>query len=69
MSASARWYAPDEIVPTVPMTPTRFDCDVNDKARAPGSTTLTTGTGNSADNSVNAAADAVLHATTIAFTL
>jgi hypothetical protein len=51
------------------MTPTRFDCDVNDKACAPGSTTLTTGTGNSEDNSVKAAADAVLHATTIAFTL
>ena len=56
------------MVPTVPMTPTsplRVACT---SALAPGSTTSMTGTGSSAFRSSSAAAEAVLHATTMAFT-
>ncbi len=43
-SAATRWYAPDAIVPTVPMTPTRPVAVTRIAARNPGSITPTTGT-------------------------
>ena len=56
------------MVPTVPMTPTSPLRVVLTNASAPGSTTSMTGTGSSASSSSMAAADAVLQATTTAFT-
>ena len=64
----ARSYAPDEIVPTVPITPTRPDAVAVTNARAPGSMTSITGTGSSSRSSSSPAAVAVLQATTTAFT-
>ena len=64
----ARWYAPDEIVPTVPITPTRPDTVAVTNALAPGSITSITGTGSSSRSSSSPAAVAVLQATTTAFT-
>ena len=61
-------YAPDEMVPTVPMTPTLLLCVTRTSARAPGSTTPTTGTGISRSSSSSATEAAVLHATTISLT-
>ena len=42
-SPAARWYAPDAIVPTVPITPTRPVRVAAAAARTPGSTTPITG--------------------------
>ena len=56
------------MVPTVPMTPALPLRVARTSASAPGSTTSITGTGSSAFRSSSAAADAVLHATTTAFT-
>ena len=56
------------MVPTVPITPTRPLPVARTRARAPGSTTLTTGTSHSNRSSSSAAAAAVLQATTIIFT-
>ena len=56
------------MVPTVPTTPTRRLRVARARARTPGSMTPTTGTGSSARNVSRAAADAVLHATTMSFT-
>ena len=56
------------MVPTVPMTPASPLRVASTNAFAPGSTTSITGTGSSAFKSSSAAADAVLQATTTAFT-
>ena len=55
-------------MPTVPMTPTLPLRLAFTSARAPGATTSITGTGSSASSSSSAAAEAVLQATTMAFT-
>jgi hypothetical protein len=63
-SFAARWYAPDEIVPTVPMTPTRPVSVTCRAARMPGAITPMTGMSTRACNCSSAAAAALLHATT-----
>jgi hypothetical protein len=61
-------YAPDSIVPTVPITPTlRLSVDLT-AARAPGSTTPMTGTSKVRWAAASPAAVPVLHATTSIFT-
>jgi hypothetical protein len=67
VSAIAWTYAPDEIVPTVPITATRPVVVAWTSALAPGRTTSMIGTGNSSRRSSSPAAVAVLQATTIAF--
>ena len=64
----ARAYALLAIVPTVPMTPIGPPRDALIAARAPGSITPTTGTGEAARSASSAWAVLVLHATTTAFT-
>ena len=66
VASTARAYAPDDTVPTVPITPTRPDRVAWTRARAPGSITSKTGTGSSAASSPRPAAAAVLQATTTA---
>jgi putative heme-binding domain-containing protein len=61
-------YAPESIVPTVPITPTFLLRVVCTKALTPGSITLTTGTGKVSFNCSSATDAAVLHATTMSFT-
>ncbi len=56
-------YAPEAIVASVPITPTRSRL-ARAAASAPGSTTPTTGTGEKLSIDGSARADAVLHATT-----
>ena len=67
-AATSRWYAPDEMVPTVPITPTRWLRVASTSDATPGSMTPTTGTGSSACSSSSAAAVAVLQATTTTLT-
>ena len=64
----ARSYAPLAIVPAVPMTPILPERLARTAARAPGSITPTTGTGDRAVRCSSACAVLVLHATTTALT-
>jgi hypothetical protein len=64
----ARSYAPEAIVPFVPMTPIPAPRDASTAARAPGSTTPITGIVSSWRRTGSACAVAVLQATTTAFT-
>ena len=66
--ATAFSYAPEAIVPTVPITATQLFSVALTRARAPGSTTPITGTESELCNSSNATDAAVLHATTIILT-
>ena len=65
--ASARPYAPLRTVLAVAITPTWPLCVRRAAARAPDSITPTTGTSSSSASRGSASAEAVLHATTIAF--
>src|SRR5262249_29913203 len=64
----ARGYAPDEIVPVVPSTPTAPPLAAATAARAPGKITPSTGLSSSTRNISSATALTVLQATTIALT-
>jgi hypothetical protein len=68
MARMALSYAPELMVPMVPITPMLPEREVCTAARAPGSTTPMTGTGSSALSTGSACAVAVLQATTIALT-
>ena len=68
MARMAFVYAPDSTVAFVAMTPTRLFFVALAAARAPGSTTPTTGTGKTRRACARPAAVAVLHAMTTSFT-
>jgi len=65
-AAMARWYAPEPIVASVPMTPMARSVAAT-AAAAPGRITSTTPTGQARSSGSRAAAEAVLHATTTSF--